>query len=116
MMFHLTPHKIYFNFFRGVSSLVSRHHDHLLNLELDGAEVTDAAIRNISTCKKLQSLEMPFCEYLSDDSLLFLKVSPIEDLLSIATDKKGYPHNIFLISQQKHILWVLIRSASLRHF
>ena len=28
----------------------------------------------------------------------------------IATDKRGYPHNIFLISQRKHMLWVLIRS------
>ena len=34
----------------------------------------------------------------------------------IATDKRGYPHDIFLISPQKHMLWVLIRSASLRHF
>ena len=54
---------------------MSKHHEHLLKLELDGAEITDAAIRNISTCKKLQSLEISFCEYLSDDSLLFLKVS-----------------------------------------
>ena len=30
----------------------------------------------------------------------------------IATDKRGYPHNIFLISPRKHMLWVLIRSAS----
>ena len=29
---------------------------------------------------------------------------------------EGYPDNIFLISAQKHMLWVLIRSASLRHF
>ena len=35
---------------------------------------------------------------------------------SIATDNRGYPHNIFLISLQKHMLWVLIRSASPRHF
>ena len=55
--------------------MVSKHHEHLLKLELDGAEITDAAIRNISTCKKLQSLEISFCEYLSDDSLQFLKVS-----------------------------------------
>ena len=32
----------------------------------------------------------------------------------IATDKRGYLHNIFLISRQKRMLWVLIRSASLR--
>ena len=34
----------------------------------------------------------------------------------IATDKMGYPNNIFLISRQKHMLWVLIRSASARCF
>ena len=34
----------------------------------------------------------------------------------IAIDKRGYPHNIFLISQRIHTLWVLIRSASLRRF
>ena len=32
----------------------------------------------------------------------------------IATDKRGYPHNIFLISPQKHMLWVFIRSACFR--
>ena len=26
-------------------------------------------------------------------------------LIFIATDKRRYPHNIFLISQQKHMLW-----------
>ena len=31
------------------------------------------------------------------------------------SDKSGYPQNISLISQQKHILWVLIRSTSMRH-
>ena len=34
----------------------------------------------------------------------------------IATDKRGYPHNIFLISLQIHMMWVLIRSASPGHF
>ena len=36
--------------------------------------------------------------------------------LSIATDKRGYPHNIFHISSRKHTLWVLIRSTSARCF
>ena len=31
-------------------------------------------------------------------------------------DKSGYQVNIFLISAQKHMLWVLIRSASARRF
>ena len=35
--------------------------------------------------------------------------------LDIATDKRGYPH-IFLISPQKHMLWVLIRSASANEY
>ena len=28
----------------------------------------------------------------------------------IATDKRGYPHNIFLISQRKHMLWALLEA------
>ena len=38
-----------------------------------------------------------------------------KERLTIVTDKRGYPH-IFLISLQKHMLWVLIRSASGRRF
>ena len=34
----------------------------------------------------------------------------------IGLDKGGYPVNIFLISPRKHMLWVLIRSASARRF
>ena len=34
--------------------------------------------------------------------------------LCIATDKRGYPHNNFIISGRIHMLWVLIRSASVR--
>ena len=36
--------------------------------------------------------------------------------LDIGLDKIGYQVNSFLISQQKHMLWVLIRSASARRF
>ena len=35
-----------------------------------------------------------------------------ELLVHIGLDKGGYPVNIFFISPQKHMLWVLIRSAS----
>ena len=35
---------------------------------------------------------------------------------NVATGKRGCPHNIFLISPRKYMLWVLIRSASARHF
>ena len=34
----------------------------------------------------------------------------------IGLGKSGYRVNSFLISRQKHMLWVLIRSASSRHF
>ena len=34
----------------------------------------------------------------------------------IGLDKSGYQVNIFLISPRKYMLWVLIRSASVRHF
>ena len=34
----------------------------------------------------------------------------------IGLDKSGYQVNIFLISPRKHMLWVLIRSASLSRF
>ena len=34
----------------------------------------------------------------------------------IVTDKRGYQENIFLISPGKHMLWVLIKSASVRHY
>ena len=32
--------------------------------------------------------------------------------IAIGLDKGGYPVNIFVISPRKHMLWVLIRSAS----
>ena len=38
------------------------------------------------------------------------------NIASIGLDKSGYQVNSFLISQQKHMLRVLIRSASLRRF
>ena len=34
----------------------------------------------------------------------------------IGLDKSGYQVNNFLISQRKHMLWILIRSASVRRF
>ena len=36
-------------------------------------------------------------------------------LRTIATDKRGYPHNSFLYLDE-NMLWVLIRSTSLRRF
>ena len=40
----------------------------------------------------------------------------VPELVTIGLDKGGHPVNIFLISPQKHMLWVLIRSASARRF
>ena len=47
-------------------------------------------------------------ELLRFDCILFAQFA--QACLSIATDKRGYPHNIFLISLQKHMLLVLIRT------
>ena len=38
------------------------------------------------------------------------------DTAYIGLDKSGYQVNSFLISGQKYMLWVLIRSASVRGF
>ena len=37
-------------------------------------------------------------------------------LVYFTLDKRGISGNYFLNSPQKHMLWVLIRSASMRHF
>ena len=39
--------------------------------------------------------------------------SDTEHQIIIPSDKRGYPHNIFLISPWKHTLWVLIWNSSL---
>ena len=44
------------------------------------------------------------------------KVSVRVNHYYISLDKSGYQVNIFLISQQKHMLWVLIRSTLERFF
>ena len=44
--------------------------------------------------------------------LLVMKTDQVEkSLRSIGSDKSAYQVNIFLISPQMHMLWVLIRSA-----
>ena len=48
-------------------------------------------------------------------------ISPQKHMLwvlvrSASVDKSGYKVNIFLISPQKHMLWVLVRSASVTRF
>ena len=53
---------------------------------------------------------------LSRQGRLLSRVPSMGILLSIGLDKSEYLVNIFLISPQKHMLWVFIRSASLRRF
>ena len=57
------------------------------------------------------SLDVNFNELLTNDVVSFEQLGP-----DIGLDKGEYPVNIFLISPQKHMLWVLIRSASARRF
>ena len=88
----------------------------------------------ISERSGLELLFGKFCQFLTELSACHMSYSPIlagyypftffivkcfKNFFAhfcIATDKRGYPHNIFLISPQKHMLWVLIRSASTRRF
>ena len=58
------------------------------------------------------------CDIQQLDPLSYRKSTHLSVITNIhvATGKRGYPHNIFLISPRKHMLWVLIRSASPRHF
>ena len=50
------------------------------------------------------------------DEKLHLNITLCSLTISKGLDKSGYQVNIFLISQRKHMLWVLIRSTSLRCF
>ena len=49
-------------------------------------------------------------QYPINQIILLMKSSAV----SIPPDKSVYPHSIFLISPQKHMLWVLIRSTWMR--
>ena len=42
-----------------------------------------------------------------------VKFLPIQQHSYIATDKRGYPHNIFLISRQIHMLWYSLEAPRL---
>ena len=48
------------------------------------------------------------------DLVFYVPFNITQSYQDIATDKREYPHHILLISLQKHMLWVLIRSASAR--
>lgn len=54
--------------------LVDSHCEHLEELELDGAEVSDEGIKHVSSCSRLKHFGVSFCECLTDQSLEYLKV------------------------------------------
>ena len=69
--------------------------------------------RKLLTCRKtyhnLSDLDFRGSAVKQIPSVYALKLNKKIKGLYIATDKRGYPHNIFLISPRKHMLWVLIR-------
>ena len=62
--------------------------------------------------------------FMEKNKFIYLDTSLIRSFASVlkkhpllkGLDKSGYQVNIFLISPRKRMLWVLIRSASPRHF
>ncbi|XP_045205172.2 F-box/LRR-repeat protein fbxl-1-like [Mercenaria mercenaria] len=58
---------------RGVKGLVDSHYLYLEEVELDGAEISDVGLEQLSRCKQLKHLGISFCECLTDQSLEYLK-------------------------------------------
>ena len=90
-----------------------------LGLDRCGRIGTGAAPITKEIIDYFASLNMPLLEVygMSECSGRNLPMGPnLTQTVTIATDKRGYPHNSFLISRRKHMLWVFIRSASARCF
>ena len=60
--------------------------------------------RNMSILLLKKGKQMPYPE-LWIKFYFWVKVFDSHYHIYIATDKRGYPHHIFLISQRKHMLW-----------
>ncbi|XP_060573018.1 F-box/LRR-repeat protein 7-like [Ruditapes philippinarum] len=58
---------------RAVQGLVEKHYLYLEEVELDGAEISDLGVEQLSHCKQLKHLGISFCECLTDQSLQYLK-------------------------------------------
>lgn len=58
-----------------VFTLVLHHGDHLDHLDLDGVELTDAAVQALSKCDGITRLHFSFAELLTDTALLYIKVT-----------------------------------------
>ena len=61
--------------FSAVRCLASERRDTLEAVFLDGAELTDDSIQNLTDCSKLHTLSISFCEEFTDRSLTYLRVS-----------------------------------------
>ncbi|KAK3085362.1 hypothetical protein FSP39_002152 [Pinctada imbricata] len=58
---------------RTIGILVDYQGEHIKQLELDGAELTDASIQHIARCPQLSMLMISFCDNLTDQSLRLLQ-------------------------------------------
>ncbi|XP_046582063.1 F-box/LRR-repeat protein 2-like isoform X1 [Haliotis rubra] len=57
----------------GVVPLCERHKSSLKHLELDGEELTDRSMSAVAKCQSLVTLNVSFCDLLTDASLEYLK-------------------------------------------
>ena len=57
-----------------MQGLVEKQNQHLEEVELDGAEISDSGVEQLSYCKQLKHLGISFCECLTDQSLEYIKV------------------------------------------
>lgn len=63
-----------YTFVSAVITLVDQQLNNLLELMLDGAELTDKSIHHIARCAKLNKLQISFCEGLTDQALKYIQV------------------------------------------
>lgn len=68
-----------------VTGLVGHHYLYLEEVELDGAEISDAGIQQLARCTQLKHLGISFCECLTDMSLEYLK--DLKNLVSLRLRK-----------------------------
>ena len=63
---------------------------------------------------KIRELEKHNLQY--KEKVMWESVYLSNEKTVLAPDKTSFQKTIFLVSSRKHMLWVLIRSASVRHF
>ena len=57
-----------------IATMVLRHQNWLQEVELDGAEFSDESFKHLSQCSQLRLFSMSFCECVTDQGLMYLKV------------------------------------------